>query len=137
MYYDNIFKNIYELINKNPYSNIVIFSSTCDKISTHNIPVLHLTQAKFFNGDLWMFDIMSLVISKNFPNLNRKLLYCNDIPWLQSRNTSYNEWKSLYAQNIDFITTNQYLYDIYSICWKIPLDIMESFDNEKIQHILQ
>lgn len=136
-YYETIFDNIDCLIKNNPFTNIVIFNSNCDKLSTLNIPILHINHAKFFNGDLWVFDIASLIITKNFTNINRKILYCNDIPWIKNRNTNYNEWQSIYNNNIQFVTDSRYLFDIYTICWSKPVAIMENFDHEKIQHILQ
>jgi hypothetical protein len=135
-HHDSMLQNIRKLIDANPYKNIVIFNSICNKITTYNIPILHLSHAKFFEGDLWLFDLTSVIISKNFTNLNKKILYCNDMPWLKNRTNIYNEWLKIYDSDLDFVTTNQYLYDIYSICWKKPLDIMENFDYEKIQHIV-
>lgn len=135
--YDSILQNIKYLIDNNPYSNIVVFSSNCDKIATYNIPILHLSHAKFFNGDLWLFDLVGVIVSQNFTSLNKKILYCNDIPWIKNRSNLYTEWSKIYDTSLDFVTTNTYLYDIYSMCWKQPLDIMESFNYEKIQHIVQ
>lgn len=135
--YDSILKNIRYLIDNNPYSNIVIFSSNCDKITTYNIPIFHLSHAKFFDGDLWLFDLLGVIISQNFTNINKKILYCNDIPWIKNRSSLHTEWVRMYNGDLDFVTTNKYLYDIYDMCWKQPLDIMESFNYEKIQNILQ
>jgi hypothetical protein len=115
----------------------VIFNSRCDKVSTDNIPILHINHAKFFKGDLFLFDISGLILTKQFTNINKKLLYCNDMPWIKIRNNNYREWENLYCSNtIDFIVTNKYLYDIYSLSWKEPIGIMESFDYEKIQKLL-
>lgn len=136
-YYDIIFENINLLIKNNPFTNIVVFSSNCDRLSTLNVPVLHINHAKFFNGDLWLFDMVSLIICKNFTNIKRKIFYCNDIPWIKNRNNNYEEWKKIYDDNIQFVAGNKYLFDIYSICWTTPVDIMETFNHEKIQHILQ
>ena len=136
-YYDNIFTQIHELIKNNPLTNIVVFNSNCDKLATYNVPILHINHAKFFGGDLWLFDMIGLIITKNFTNTKKKILYCNDMPWIKNRNNTYAEWSNLYNKDIDVVTTNQYLYDIYSMCWSKPLDIMENFNHEKIQHILQ
>lgn len=136
-YYETIFSNINLLIKNNPFTNIVIFNSRCDRLSTLNVPILHINHAKFFNGDLWLFDIASLIITKNFTNINKKILYCDNIPWIKNRNANYSEWQNIFNNNIQFVTTSQYLSDIYSICWTKPLAVMESFDHEKIQHILQ
>jgi hypothetical protein len=135
--YEAIFSNIDKLLRNNPGSDIIVFSNNSDKINTYNIPILHLNHAKFFDGNLWVFDIMGLVFTKQFTNLNKRILYTNEIPWIKNRNHNYNEWKEMYMNNLDFVTTNDYLYDIYHLCWKKPLDIMENFNHEKIQHIIQ
>jgi hypothetical protein len=135
--FDIILKNISELIKINYSSNIVIFSNNCDKINTYNIPILHVNHAKFFDGNLWLFDVLGIVFAKNFTNLNKKILYTNETPWIKNRNNSYNEWKQLYSNDLDFVVANQYIYDIYSLCWKKPIEIMEKFDHEKIQDIIQ
>jgi hypothetical protein len=134
--HSHILKQISLLINNNPYTDIVIFSNNSDAISTHNVPIFHLNHAKFFNGNLWLFDIVSIILAQKFTNVNKKIFWANDIPWIKNRNNSYYEWHKLYS-NIEFICANKYLYDIYKICWKQPLDIMETFDYEKIQHILR
>jgi len=136
-YYDSLLKEISRLIIHNPLTNIVVFNSHCDKVSLYNVPLLHINHAKFFNGDLWLFDIIGLIISKNFTNINKKILYVNDMPWIKNRDNMYSEWKSLYNKDINFVASNKYLYDVYSLCWSQPLEIMESFNHEKIQHILQ
>lgn len=138
---DNVYNILFDTISKlsknNPYNDVLVFSNSCDKIDTKNIPILHINHAKFFSGDLLIFDILGLIMSNNFPNLNQKIFYANDMPWIKNRNNTYSEWKKIYSKNVEFIVPNSYLYDIYSLCWKKPLDIMESFDHEKIQHILQ
>jgi hypothetical protein len=136
-YYDHIFKQIKKLIDSSPYSNICIFTSNCDKTETYNIPILHLAHAKFFNGVLWLFDIPGVLLSKNFCNTQNKILYANDMPWTKEKNNSFLEWKNIYSNELDFVVTDQYLYDIYNICWKKPLSTMEEFNYEKIQLILR
>lgn len=136
-YYDNIFKNIKLIIENNIYNHICIFNSSLSKLDTYNVPVLHLNQAKFFDGDLILFDLYGAMITKNFTNAKRKILYCKDIPWIKNRQIEYTEWSNYYDDSIDFIVSNQYLYDIYEICWKKPLGIMEEFNYEQIQSVLQ
>lgn len=134
-YYDAILTDIKKLITSNKYGNVVIFNSQCNKVETYNIPILHLSHAKFFDGNLFVFDIISVIMSKGFTNLRKRILYCHDMPWIKNRSTSYTEWKDIYS-DLDFVTTNTYLYDIYHMLWKKPLNIMESFNYEKIQQIL-
>lgn len=136
-YHDNIFQNIKQLINKNSYSNICIFSSNCDKVDTYNIPILHLSHSKFFYGCLWMFDIPSLLIAKNFSNIKQKILYVKDTPWMNQKNSLYKEWRDIYTEDVEFVASDQSTYDIYDICWKTPLTIMKNFNHEEIQNIIQ
>lgn len=131
-YYDNILLNIKKLIDSGSYNSVVIFSSNCNKIATYNIPIFHLSHAKFFDGTLWLFDVLSAIMARGFTNVKQRILYCNDMPWIKNRDTNYNYWKNIY-DDIDYVTANQYLFDIYSLVWKKPLYIMENFDYEKIQ----
>lgn len=136
-YYDMILNNIRKLIENNPYSNICIFNSSCSKINTYNIPIFHLSHAKFFSGDLWLFDLSSVIITKNFTNIHKKILYTSDMPWVKNRSNPYKEWENIYDSSLSFVAQNSYLYDVYNLCWKQPLATMETFDHEKIQLILQ
>jgi hypothetical protein len=136
-HYDIILKNIKALIDKNFYSNICIFNSSCEKIETYNIPIFHLSHSKFFNGKLFLFDLQSIILTKTFTNLEKKIIYTDNIPWTKNRTGPYKEWQDIYEKELDFITTNEYLYDIYNLCWKKPIGIMENFNHEKIQDILQ
>jgi len=134
--YIKLLQHIAQLIKNNPYANIVVFTNNSNIISSYNVPLLHLNHAKFFNGNLWLFDIVSVILTQKFTNFDKRIFYVNDMPWIKNRNNSYNEWSKIYHSNIDFVCSNQYLYDIYNICWKKPLGIMESFDHEKIQSIV-
>jgi hypothetical protein len=135
--YDNIFNTIQSFIQNNPYNQYVVFNSFCEKIDNSNIPILHLNQAKFFHGSLVLFDFVSIIISKKFPNIHKKYFYAQNIPWESIPKTQYAELSNfLIDDNLDIITKNQYVYDIYDICWKKPLGISENFDYESLQKIL-
>lgn len=122
----------------NPFNQTIIFNSYCDKSITNNIPILHLNHAKFFKGQLFVFDLISVLLSQNFTNISKRYLYTNDIPWLSSAHTSYSEWAKLYfADNLEIITSNDKLFDIYKLCWKKPLGICEEFNYEKICNIIR
>jgi hypothetical protein len=135
--YDQLLQQIANLIKNNPYYNIVIFTNNSDIIATHNVPILHLNHAKFFNGNLWLFDLVSVILTQKFTNFNKRIFYVNDMPWIKNRKNSYYEWNKIYNSDIDFVCSNQYLYDIYNVCWKKPLDVMESFNHEKVQSIIR
>ena len=135
--YDDILTAIQSCIYDNPSNQIVIFNSYSEKINTFNIPILHLSQAKFFYGDLFIFDMVSLLLTKSFPNVATKYLYAQDIPWTISKETNYFDWhKLLNNESLQIIAKNEEIDQIYSKCWKKPLCVTERFDYEKLKHSL-
>lgn len=135
--YDTILNTIKEIEQNNLYGQTLIFNSYNEKINTYNLPILHLSQAQFFYGNLFVFDLSTVILSKNFPNVKSRILYTNNAPWTVSPSTRYSEWASLYEQkNLEILPTNKELYDIYDICWKKPIGILEDFTYEKIKCFL-
>lgn len=136
VFYDNLLQQIKLLIDNNPYKHICVFNSYTEKYDSYNVPLLHLNQAKFFDGDMFIFDVVSLCIVKNFPLLTNKYYFCQDIPWYKSYN-NYQEWAHILEQeNLKIIAQNQEIYDLFSICWQKPIGIMEDLKYEKISSIL-
>jgi hypothetical protein len=135
---DKILYNI-EAISKNkPYNQVCIFNSSNDKINSHNVPIFHLNQSKFFFGNLFLFDIQSAIISKSYPNIYKRYFYAATVPWEKNLVADHREWSDIFnAENIEIIAQNQYIADIYEICWKKPILIAEDFTYEKIKSILE
>lgn len=124
----------------NCYKQDVIFSTNCDLIVAPQLPILHVSQSKFFYGNLFVFDINSILLTSQSPNIENRYFYAQDIPWAKSSdaNREYNYWYYLFnSSNLQIIAANQQIYDIYSICWKKPMGISETFDYETIQRFLQ
>ena len=137
--YEKIFSLIKDIIDHNPYDQICVFNSKNTRINTMNVPILHISQAKFFKGNLLVFDTVSLLLAKNFPNIDTIFLYATDIFWNQSEKnmTSYSYYSDMFnTQNLQFIVPNQILYDIYSICWKKPIKICEELKYDTIKQII-
>ena len=135
--YNRILKTISDFILNNPYNQYVIFNSFSDKIDTINVPILHINQAKFFYGNLFVFDFISCLLTQNFPNLSNRYLYTKDLFWTVDPGNSYNEWESiLMKDNLNIITHNKYVHDIYDMCWKKPIGISENFTYEELKNIL-
>jgi hypothetical protein len=136
--YNTIFSTIKDFIHNHPYEEFVVFSSSCSKSDTMNVPVLHLSHSKFFNGTLFVLDIPSLIITKKFTNYNKKYFYAFDTPWINNNKTPYTQWRNLLAdQTTDVIAANNTIYDIYSICWKKPSGISEGFKYEELRSIIE
>ena len=133
-----LFDTISKFVNNNPYGQTIIFSSKCDKIDTKNIPILHLSHAKFFSGKLVLIDIPSLIITKSFSNYTNKYFYAIDVPWTNNAQANYSQWKSLFDDtSLNIIASNKSIYDLYDICWKTPLGIAENFEYEKLYQIIK
>lgn len=130
---DKILQTIKKIEEKNIYGQTVIFNSFTDKADTLNLPILHLSQAQFFYGDLFLFDLASVIVTQKFPNINKRILYTNNLPWTSTNNNLYAEWESIYLQhNLDLLVDSESIYDIYDICWKKPIGIAEEFNYEKV-----
>jgi hypothetical protein len=136
-FYDMVVNCIHSFIKNHPDNQYVIFNSFCEKIDTGIIPILHVSQSKFFYGDLFLFDFISLILTKNSPNINQKYFYAQDLPWESSPQTPYNNIsKFLIDDNTNIIAKNKYIFDIYDICWKKPIGTSENFDYESLKKIL-
>lgn len=135
--YDHILQQIKKFEQNNIFGHTVIFNSFCNKVETYQLPILHLSQAQFFEGSVFIFDLPSILMTSKFPNYNKRILYTNNIPWMQNPKSFYAEWESLYQQNnLDILVTNQNLYDAYSLCWKKPIGIAEVFSYEQLSKFI-
>ena len=137
VFFTDLFKTIHEFIEENPFDQIVIFNSFSEITQPLNIPIFHLSHAQFFTGDLFLFDIISAILTKSFPRANNRYLYAQDVPWMTNPGVAYSEWLEIYGQdNLEIIAKNKDLYDLYHKCWKKPKGISESFKYEEIAQII-
>lgn len=121
---------------KNPYNQVCFFNSFCEVVAPQNIPILHLSQAKFFYGNLLILDSESLELCNDFPNIKKILFWAQNIPWEKDLK-NYKEWEKLfYNHKTDIIANNQKTYDIFEICYKKPKCIAERLSYEKIKQCL-
>lgn len=136
-YYHSILNEIYQLIKYYPYHQICVFNAYSEKIDSCRVPVMPISHAKFFKGDIFVFDIVSLMMVKDFPNIDNKYYFAQSSDWVDQYN-NYFLWKSLFLQNkLNIITSNNILYDIYNICWKQPIGIMEKFSSKELINVIR
>lgn len=134
---NKLLKSIETMICKEPERQICIFNSSNQKISSHTVPILHLNQSKFFYGNLFLFDIQSAIITKNYPNIYTRYFYATNIPWEKNLLANHREWRDVFdSPNLEVIAQNQHIADIYEVCWKKPILIAEDFTYEHIKPIL-
>jgi hypothetical protein len=135
--HDIVLKTVKEFIDNHPYNQYVLFNSFYDKIEIYNIPILHLSHANLFYGDLFVFDFVSLVLASRFPNISKLYYYASNCPWVGATSSNYENWqKILQLEHLNIISSNEYIDDIYNICWKKPVGISEQFNYEELSKII-
>lgn len=125
-----------EYLSHYSYNQVCFFTGLYESLSSQNIPVLHLSQAKFFYGNLLVTDIENLQLCLDFPNVHKILFFANDIPWMiQEKN--YKDWEDVfYNDKVNIIAKNQMINDIFELCYKTPICISERLSYEDIQEYL-
>lgn len=133
---DDIIKYAENSQNNNSYKQDILFTTNFELINSPQLPVLHISQSKFFYGNLFLFDINSIILTSQSPNLKNRYFYADNVPWIDTKN-NYNYWSSVFnSNNLEIIASNEQIYDIYTICWKKPLGISEKFNYETISRLL-
>ena len=137
---EDIYPMVLDLIDKDFKNQYVCFThiqqNTYNKLG---IPIISITECKFFYGTLIVFDIESLVICKSFPNIKKIYYYMTDIPWEKTSYINYFDLRSLYQENkdINIITKTSKLYRIYENCWnKQPIGTMEDLNYENFKRLI-
>lgn len=137
---NDIYSFVSDLISKDTKNQYVCFSHTNQKnYSGLGLPIISITECRFFYGTLWVFDNQSLNICKNFPNLKKIYYYLTDIPWEQTPNINYFDLRNLWEENskINAVAKTSNIYNIYNNCWnKQPIGIMEKLNYENFKRLI-
>jgi hypothetical protein len=134
---DKLIHNVLNDISKN--ANTILFNSKYEMITPdkQEYAILHCSQSKYFYGILFGFDIDSISIINTFPGPSKKVFLASDIFW-QEKNIPTKVWDSLLTENINIVTYNETIYDLYSICFKEPLYNMKNGLNpEELNYVIQ
>lgn len=126
-----------EYHDNNPYNQVCFFNSFCDLLSSHNTPIFHISQAKFFSGNLLVInDVKSLELCISFPNSHNILYFASSLPWTET-DQNYKEWENIFLNNkIKIIAKNKHINDLFSICYKTPVCITERVGYETIEQCI-
>jgi len=128
---------IKKIIDNNPFNQICIFNHSSLRRDYNNVPIFPISHCKFFEGDLFIFDNISLSMTQSFPGVKKKYFYCSGVPWL-SPEGYYTAWKRLFDdENLQVITNNMSLQEIYKICWDIETKNIQNFSYEEIINAIQ
>jgi hypothetical protein len=112
---------------------MVVFNSYNNGI-IENIPVLHINQAKFFDGNLFVFDIIGLMLAVSCYKVQNIYYYAYNFPWMMDQTTDFNFWSKLIEDSrVNIIAQNQEIYDIYDKVWKTPVTIAGDVSHNEFQ----
>lgn len=133
-----IVNHISMLIDNNPDKQILIFCSTAKLGFPPNVPVLHINEAKYFDGEIFVFDMLSALIVKNFKTQSKKYFWIgNNIPWKSNPLDNCKTYSDIFNdKSISFIVSDEHTKDIYSICFQEPAFILKEFNHENLQRIV-
>lgn len=119
--------------------NTIMFNSQYNAIDqfVRKYTVLHCNQARYFYGTMFVFDIDSVSVTKEFPAPKHKIFVAPDIFW-QNKMTPSSAWTSLLPEDMHIITHDQRIYDLYSICFKKPLlNMSNGLSKEEVNNVIQ
>lgn len=135
---NKIIDSINGLCKKRPYDNIVLFNNQFARIDNNKkYYILHVQQAKYFNGVLFVFDTRSAMITQTFPAPKKQIMCINDPEWTRSTSLPYSFWHNIYMKsNVEIVANNQASYDICDICWKKPIHLMNEINYEEFDNVL-
>jgi|694.fasta_scaffold42684_6 hypothetical protein len=121
-----------EFINHNKKFNCCIFNQYCELVDTKNVPLLPMSHARYFDGNLLVLDMASLLLSINFPKTKNIYFYTNITPWTSSYN-NYNEWQKIFGKkNLKIISNSNHIHDIYNIVWNNSVGVVENMTYETL-----
>ena len=133
-----IIEHISTYISNNTDKQIVVFCSNTDVVFPWNVPVLHVNEAKYFDGSIVVFDILSALIIKNFKTQKNKYFWVGSaIPWSNNPSESYQTFQNIFDdKDITFVVADQTIQDIYEICYDKPQHVFKEFNHENLQKLI-
>lgn len=133
-----IIDSINNLCKFRKYDNIVLFNNQFARIdSFKKYYTLHIQQAKYFNGFLFVFDTRSAMLTQTFPSPQKQILLLSEPEWSNNPSLPYSLWENIYMKdNIEIITDNKDTHQLFEICWKKPLHLLESINSEEINNVI-
>lgn len=137
--HQQILKSINALCESRPFDNIILFNNQFNTVDLdHKYYILHINQAKYFKGILFVFDIKSAMLTRTFPAPNKQVLLVDTMEWTEKRDIPYKFWYDIYANNnFELIAENKDMFDLCELCWKKPVSVVMNFQPKDIENVLQ
>jgi len=130
----NILSIINEMTLTDPSVNIKLFTTQYDlSITTKAFCVLPIYEAKYSRGVMIVWDLLSLELVLDFPNLDG-IVYLQDsnIPWEKNTSISYEKWAYLFDNpKVNIVTDNALVAEAFTLTWKRPI-LIENISPESL-----
>jgi hypothetical protein len=135
---NNILTTLNDLCKLCPYDNIVLFNDQYNRVNMNNkYYTLHIQQAKYFDGILFVFDTKSAMLTQTFPVPKKQILYMPEVEWNKNPSLPYGFWYNMYMKdNMEIITDSIDTYELCNICWKKPLSLIKQIDSKEIKNVI-
>lgn len=132
----NLCELISLLIDRNKKYQFCIFNQYSSLVDTRSVPLMPMSHAKYFIGDLVVLDFPSLVLSINFPTIKNIYYFTNNIPWSTSY-YEYKDWKHIFQKNnLKIFSASEDITKIYSMMWNIKTKTIKEINYDTIISIL-
>jgi hypothetical protein len=137
--HQQILSSINDLCSKKPYDNIVLFNNQFNTVDLdHKYYTLHISEAKYFKGILFVFDIKSAMLTRTFPAPQKQILFVDQIEWQEKKNMPYKFWYDIYMNdNFELVTENTDMFNLCELCWKKPIGNILNFQASDIDNVIQ
>lgn len=127
---------ISSLISQNKKYQFCIFNQYNELINTKNVPLMPISHARYFTGDLVILDFPSLVMALNFPTTKNIYYFTNGMPWSTSYN-AYGLWKKIFCNHkLKVFTNSDDITAIYNMLWNIKAQTIKEINYVTISSIL-
>jgi hypothetical protein len=138
-YHRQILKAINDLCQLRPVDNIVLFNNQFNTIDLEQkYYILHINQAKFFKGPLFVFGTKASMLTNTFPCPTKQILYMQTPEWSEHPELPFTAWSNIYLNdNTYLLTDNIDTHNLIKICWKEPLPLINSINAEALNNVLQ
>lgn len=137
--HNRILKTINELCKIRPYDNIVLFNNKFECVDPdHKYYILHMSQAKYFKGVLFIFDMRTAMITKSFSASSHQLLVMDQTDWSEKTDIPYTFWEEIYMNNnLNVIAETDEVFDLFELCWKKPIAKISNFETKELDDVIQ
>lgn len=130
-----------DLLDKNPHINGSLFTSnyqnSINKLKRFSI--FSSYEANYYYGDMFVWDIISLDIVRNFPNINR-IFYFQEasLPWPTNAHMEYSMWEKLFCNKKTTIITNlPEVKEVYDLVWSGKCELLKTMNAESLYEAIR